>query len=704
LGLVKEDKDIIEAHHKAIKDTLEYIEQNCIFTRTGKGGVNRQQTNNALVAIFKHDDNRNLDPQLHSHCVIFNQTRGEDGKWRAMDNRELYQQKMTMGMVYHHQLARELKNLGYELTWNQDGTFEVVGYTPEQLKAFSSRRQEIESAVGKDASAKVKAKACTSTRKSKVHRALQERKEIIEQWRQKAQSVGINHPQPQYIQQKQLTKSQNQQEIVAKAITVISEKQVVFPKHILLKELLRQSQGNFVLKDLQRELENNQSLIKTNEGLLTTLAATKREKQTKVPTIGIEENIRQQDINLKQVVDLLSKGEIEQGYRLLQDNGNIKQIPIDSLRRSAVVKDYLQRDDKTRVQTLVLVGTNAEKEAITTQIRQGLIEQEKLGKDSQKIQILKLKDLDKFSLTQASSYQIGYLIKFRRNSAKFSQELYYRVDEIDARKSIAKLRDKYGNIQCLELNRYKDREVFQSQTLELRSGEQMKFTRNQYQNKLRQINGQSFTVIDFQDNGEIVIKTQGKTQKISSESLLYSDYRYADTVHSSKEKTANYCIYAASSNDSLKANKESFSVAASRARQELTVYTANSQALGVSATKSRGQENMPPLIDKQKLSRSTEFKLLVAAKYLVEHQGKFNPHNPQEKSYQSLDGTEIKRDKNYLTITQGDRKLQFDRNNATVKNTFSASEIKSQIQARTKEMQEHLQLEQTQTQEWSISR
>jgi conjugative relaxase-like TrwC/TraI family protein len=209
LGLVKEDKDIIEAHHKAIKDTLEYIEQNCIFTRTGKGGVNRQQTNNALVAIFQHDDNRNLDPQLHSHCVIFNQTRGEDGKWRAMDNRELYQQKMTMGMVYHHQLARELKNLGYELTWNQDGTFEVVGYTPEQLKAFSSRRKEIESAVGKDASAKVKAKACTSTRKSKVHRALQERKEIIEQWRQKAQAVGINHPQPQYIQQKQLTKSQN---------------------------------------------------------------------------------------------------------------------------------------------------------------------------------------------------------------------------------------------------------------------------------------------------------------------------------------------------------------------------------------------------------------------------------------------------------------------------------------------------------------
>lgn len=209
------------------------------------------------------------------------------------------------------------------------------------------------------------------------------------------------------------------------------------------------------------------------------------------------------------------------------------------MRRNAVVKDYLQRDDRTRVQTLVLVGTNAEKEAITNKIRQGLIEQEKLGKDFQKIQILKPKDLDKFSQTQASSYQIGDIIKFHRNSAKFSQELYYRVDEIDARKSIVKLRDKYGSRQCLELNRYKDRKVFQSQTLELRSGEQMKFTRNQYHNKLKQINGQSFTVIGFQDNEQIVIKTKGKTQKIPLDSLLYSDYRYADTVQSSKEKTTN---------------------------------------------------------------------------------------------------------------------------------------------------------------------
>ncbi|VEP14646.1 Conjugative relaxase domain protein [Hyella patelloides LEGE 07179] len=872
LGLVKEDKQVIEAHQTAVKHTLEYIEQNCIFTRTGKGGANRQQTDNVMVAIFQHDDNRNQDPQLHSHCVIFNQTRGEDSKWRAMDNRELYQQKMTIGMVYHHELGRELKKLGYELTWNRDGTFEVYGYTPEQIKAFSTRRQEIESAVGKDASAAKKARACTSTRRGKVHQAVEEREGIKKLWREKAESNRINHPQPKYGNRKQLLNLQNQQELLTEAITVTSEKQVAFPRHILFKELLRQSQGNFNLKDLQRELNNNQSLIKTNDGRLTTLTAIKREKQiihlaqsgmnihhhlastetaqkqakqfklnkaqtdalinfvtnkdsvilcqgdagvgktytvkalkktiyhnismrglapsaaaatqlqqgtdipcqtldaylnipiksltknelivvdeagmisssqmknllervkqtnsrilligdtkqlaavqagfpfkllqeqTKLPTIQIDENVRQQNINLKQVVDLLAAGEIERGYQKLQANDSIKQMPIDSLRRDAVVTDYLQRDEKTRLQTLVLAGTNVEKEAITNQIRQGLIQQEKLGQNSQQIPILKSKDLDRFSLTQASNYQIGDVIKFRRNSAKFSQELYYRVDEVDLKKGIVKLRDRYDSTEILELNRYKDREVFQSQTRELRSGEQMKFTRNQYQNKQKQINGQHFTVIGFKDNGQIVIKTKGKTQSITPDSLLYSDYRYGDTVHSSQGKTANYCIYAAGSGNSLTVGKESFYVAASRARQEFTVYTASSKALGVSVNKSRGQENALPLITTQKPSRNSEFKLLVAAKYLVEHQGKFNLQNPQEKTYQSLDGTEIRRNKNYLTIKQQEKELKFNRDNTTVNNTFSATQINYQIQARTNEMQQHLQLNKAKTQNRSISR
>jgi conjugative relaxase-like TrwC/TraI family protein len=873
LGLVKEDKAVIEAHQQAVKTTLSYVEQNCIFTRTGKGGVNHLQTDNALFAVFQHDDNRNQDPQLHSHCVIFNQTKGADGKWRTMDNRELYQQKMTIGMVYHHELGRRLQILGYELDWRNDGTFDVRGYSPEQLKEFSTRKQEIENAVGQGANAATKAQACTKTRRGKLHQAAEEREALKQIWQQRAKSAGINHPEANYQYQQH---PQQQKELLNQAIEIVTEKQVAAPKHIFLKEALRQSQGSYSLEDLTREIDQSKSLIKTQDGRLTTKVAINREQrilnlarnskdqypplankeiaeqkaqklglnkaqanalnhfvnncdgvmlcqgdagvgktytvkalketispnipirglapsaaaaselhqgadincqtldaylhlpikslpenelivvdeagmisnsqmknllergqqtnsrilligdtkqlasvqagsplkllqeQAQLPTVNINQNIRQQNPQLKEIVNLLSAGEIKQGYEKLNEQGSIKQIPIDSLRLKAVVNDYLTRDDKTQAQTLILAGTNKEKEVITKQVRQGLIEQGKLSRESQPINILKSKDLDKFSLTQASSYEIEDVIKFGQSTARFSKDLYYRVDAIDSKTKTLTLRDSLGNLQSLELNTYKDRTVFQAETRELRLGEQMKFTRNHYQNQSKQINGQQFTVLGFNNNGQIEIQTKGKTQTVNPDALLYSDYRYVDTVHSSQGKTANYCIYAAGAGKSLTVGKESFYVAASRAKYEFKVYTASTKALGLSVEKSRGQENALSLVIKQQFNqqlsipfREQEFKLLVTAKYLVEQVGKLDPHNLHVKSYKALDGTEIKRDKGSLTITHQGKELKFNQDNATVKNTFSATHLEQQIQARSNQVQQHLQFTRTQNQSQS---
>ena len=103
-------------------------------------------------------------------------------------------------------------------------------------------------------------------------------------------------------------------------------------------------------------------------------------------------------------------------------------------------------------------------------------------------------------------------------------------------------------------------------------------------------------------------------------------------------------------------------------------------------------------------SREQEFKLLVASKYLVESQGKVDLDNPQLKSYKFLDGTEIQRDRDFLTITYKGQELKFDKNNATVKNTFFARELKFQIKARNKEMQQHFKQNRTQIHSLTIGR
>lgn len=909
VGLVKGDQQVLLEHKAAVRTAMDYVERNCIFTRTGKGGKERYQTDNALFAIFHHDDNRNQDPLVHSHCIAFNQTAGADGKWRSMDNRELYQQKMTIGTIYHHELGRRLKALGYELEWNRDGTFEVAGYTQQQLEVFSTRRSEIVAAVGMDASAEVKAQACTITRKNKTYKTAEERESLEVTWQQRAEAAGIEHPQPKLWQN--LEESYNYSshpgsttELLHSAIEVKCDRAVAFPRHALLKETLIQSQGNYSLEEIERAINREQNLIKTKDGRITTAQAVEREthilqkaqarkggdrtlataqaaqekarefglnaaqeralshfatnqdavmlcqgdagvgktytlkalqeivpanqpvrglapsaaaaevlqqdagiscqtldaylmsprqslpqnelivvdeagmvssrqmqallerlqqtnsrailigdtkqlsaveagspfkllqEQAGLPTVGIDLNVRQQNPQLKATVALIAAGKIEQGYQQLQQQGNIKQIPIDSKRFQVAVNDYLSTDKETRAKTLILAGTNAEKQIVTAQVRQELLARGQLGVETKEITVLRRKDLSTFAIAQANSYEPGNVVKFHQDFTKFSRDLFYRVDRVDARTQTVILRDKYGSTQTLELNKYKQREVFQAETREIRAGEQMKFTRNQY--KQNQVNGQRFTVIELKDDGEIIVQTKGKTQAVNSDALLHSDYIYADTVHSSQGKTANRCIYVASSGNSPTVGRESFYVAASRARQEFIVYTASAKDLGLSVQQSRGQENALPLvashpspskskpvtppsqtrsssIEPQRTlqdsqisvpspTREQEFKLLVQSKYLVEEKGERNPQNSKEKIYKSPDGTEIKLNGDRLIIKLGGSELEFGRDNATVKNTFSWQQMQEQIQARTVEAKQFIAIDRSRDRGRGISR
>ena len=101
-----------------------------------------------VIATFRHDTSRNLDPALHTHSVIANMVRGADGKWRSMANERLYESKMLLGSLYRNELARGLSRLGYGVEkTHADGRFEIAGVPRTVIEAFSTRRAEIEAAV-----------------------------------------------------------------------------------------------------------------------------------------------------------------------------------------------------------------------------------------------------------------------------------------------------------------------------------------------------------------------------------------------------------------------------------------------------------------------------------------------------------------------------------------------------------------------------
>ena len=150
-ALVGGDRRIVDVHDRAVSAALDWVERNAAETRMKDpetGRMVRAGNQKIVAATFRHDTSRNLDPQLHTHAVLANMVKGEDDKWRSMANEKLYGAKMLLGALYRSELARGLKDLGYDIEkTHADGRFEIAGVSREAIEAFSSRRAEIEATM-----------------------------------------------------------------------------------------------------------------------------------------------------------------------------------------------------------------------------------------------------------------------------------------------------------------------------------------------------------------------------------------------------------------------------------------------------------------------------------------------------------------------------------------------------------------------------
>ncbi|AKM08887.1 MobF family relaxase [Croceicoccus naphthovorans] len=189
------DRRLIAAHGAAVKTALAHVEQHMSATRIRDAGtVNREATGNLVVASFQHGTSRAQDPQLHTHNVILNATKGEDGTWRSLEPRAIYQLQKQIGAIYRQELALKVRELGYEIETGKGSTFEIKGVSPEVMAAFSTRSAEIEAALDERgtsrdaATAAEKQVAALDTRQAKV---AADPAALVVDWRDTASAAGF---------------------------------------------------------------------------------------------------------------------------------------------------------------------------------------------------------------------------------------------------------------------------------------------------------------------------------------------------------------------------------------------------------------------------------------------------------------------------------------------------------------------------------
>jgi RNA polymerase sigma factor (sigma-70 family) len=122
------------AHDAAVAQALGYLEREAGEVRRGRDGVDRLPGGGFVAAAFRHRSSRAGDPQLHTHVLVANMTRGADGRWSALDGRQIYLQAKTAGTLYQTVLRYELRRLGLEFVLHPNGTCEIGG-VPAHVRA-----------------------------------------------------------------------------------------------------------------------------------------------------------------------------------------------------------------------------------------------------------------------------------------------------------------------------------------------------------------------------------------------------------------------------------------------------------------------------------------------------------------------------------------------------------------------------------------
>ncbi len=176
---------ILGCHEKATTEAMKFVEENYMVTRVRTEGISRRVvTHNMLSAKFTEFYNRDLQPHMHSHNVIFNTTRNpfyikgrrNSKEYLSVLFKAIYDNYMIIDGVYKSRLGEELKKAGYELNHDKDNrlNFEIAGFSREQLLHFSrvpsiDKKLENMGTNREQSNAKQRNAANLMTRKEKIH-------------------------------------------------------------------------------------------------------------------------------------------------------------------------------------------------------------------------------------------------------------------------------------------------------------------------------------------------------------------------------------------------------------------------------------------------------------------------------------------------------------------------------------------------------
>jgi len=277
LAVTLDDKRLVTAHEEAVQTAFRELET-FAATRVRKGGRQMDRTTGNLVAArFTHTTSRALDPQLHTHCTVFNATFDEtEQTWKALQAGAMYDATRYGTEVYRHELAKRVHALGYRTVPAEHG-FQIEGVSELVLQRFSKRSaqkseviREMKQKLGRELTNDEIAHAVHHTRDKKLKgiSAAEVRARHLAELSsgELATLAGLLES---ANGRRRESWSVDESQAVSHAVAHVFERKSVAGEHELLEAALAHGHGQVELPKLKEVLRQSSELVATDKGYST---------------------------------------------------------------------------------------------------------------------------------------------------------------------------------------------------------------------------------------------------------------------------------------------------------------------------------------------------------------------------------------------------------------------------------------------------
>ncbi len=303
-------------------------------------------------------------------------------------------------------------------------------------------------------------------------------------------------------------------------------------------------------------------------------------QDTGMKTVKLEEIVRQKDPELKQVVEQLARGEVQEAVQNLDRQGRVHEISGHDERIAAVAKEYAKSPENT----LVVSPDNRSRIEINERIHAELQGRGVVSGEEHRIRTLALRqNLTGADRTWAERYEVGDVLRYSRASKEtgIGKGEYAQVKGIDASNNRLTVERQDGTERTYDPRRQQGVSVFREEMRSFSVGDRIQFTAPA--NELKVANRELGTIESIGEDGRLRLKMDGgRAVELDPRKHPHLDHGYAMTSHSSQGQTADRVLIHLDTELGAKdlLNSRMAYVSISRGRYDAQIYTNNAPTLG----------------------------------------------------------------------------------------------------------------------------